>query len=183
MEKKADTLPTAAMEGLSGLAGGGEPPVGSVLSSVVPDGLEFIDLEGRLTFLSKRTRSLFEIEDAVGLEKAVWTELWPGDARKNISEALTKARGGEVVRFEAFRPTRRGTPKWWDVSIGPVRDGGGLVQHLLAISRDITQLKSAISLLSASEQRFRALADNMAQLAWMADASGHVLWLNKRWIE
>ena len=34
-----------------------------------------------------------------------------------------------------------------------------------------------------SEERFRALADNMAQLAWIADGQGNILWYNKRWYE
>ena len=32
-----------------------------------------------------------------------------------------------------------------------------------------------------SEQRFRALADNMAQFAWMAYPSGYTFWHNQRW--
>ncbi|MCE5184786.1 MAG: PAS domain S-box protein [Planctomycetaceae bacterium] len=34
--------------------------------------------------------------------------------------------------------------------------------------------------LAESEQRFRTLADNISQLAWMADAQGSFFWLNKR---
>jgi PAS domain S-box-containing protein len=34
-----------------------------------------------------------------------------------------------------------------------------------------------------SEERFRTLADNMAQLAWMADEQGWVFWYNQRWFD
>ena len=37
--------------------------------------------------------------------------------------------------------------------------------------------------LRVSEARFRALADNIAQLAWMADGSGWIFWYNKRWFD
>ena len=37
--------------------------------------------------------------------------------------------------------------------------------------------------LQASETRFRDLADNIAQLAWMADATGWIFWYNRRWHE
>lgn len=37
--------------------------------------------------------------------------------------------------------------------------------------------------LQESEERFRTLADNMAQLAWMADEVGRVRWYNKRWYD
>jgi diguanylate cyclase (GGDEF)-like protein/PAS domain S-box-containing protein len=34
-----------------------------------------------------------------------------------------------------------------------------------------------------SEARFRMLADNIDQLAWMADDTGSIFWFNKRWFE
>lgn len=37
--------------------------------------------------------------------------------------------------------------------------------------------------LSESEARFQALADNIPQLAWMADESGWISWYNQRWYE
>jgi two-component system cell cycle sensor histidine kinase/response regulator CckA len=37
--------------------------------------------------------------------------------------------------------------------------------------------------LPASEELFRTLADNISQLAWMADATGSIFWFNRRWYE
>jgi len=37
--------------------------------------------------------------------------------------------------------------------------------------------------LHESEARFRALADNIAQLAWMTDATGWIFWYNQRWFD
>lgn len=37
--------------------------------------------------------------------------------------------------------------------------------------------------LQQSEERFRTLADNMSQLAWVADEKGATIWYNKRWYE
>lgn len=37
--------------------------------------------------------------------------------------------------------------------------------------------------LRKSESRFRDLADNMSQFAWMADEKGLIFWYNKRWFE
>ena len=34
-----------------------------------------------------------------------------------------------------------------------------------------------------SEDMFATLADNISQLAWMADSSGAVFWYNKRWCD
>ncbi len=37
--------------------------------------------------------------------------------------------------------------------------------------------------LAESEARFRHLADNIPQLAWMARPDGHIYWYNRRWFE
>ena len=37
--------------------------------------------------------------------------------------------------------------------------------------------------LRESEERFRTLADNVAQLAWMADEKGWIFWYNRRWFD
>lgn len=43
--------------------------------------------------------------------------------------------------------------------------------------------KQAEEELKESEERFRTLADNIAQLTWMTDERGWIFWYNKRWYE
>ena len=43
------------------------------------------------------------------------------------------------------------------------------------------EARQHIDALRESEQQFRALADNMSQLAWTADPRGQVNWYNQRW--
>jgi PAS domain S-box-containing protein len=43
------------------------------------------------------------------------------------------------------------------------------------------KLKTGEEALRESEARFRALADNIAQLTWMADATGAIFYYNQRW--
>jgi PAS domain S-box-containing protein len=37
--------------------------------------------------------------------------------------------------------------------------------------------------LREAEERFRTLANNISQLAWMADEKGHIFWYNQRWFD
>lgn len=48
---------------------------------------------------------------------------------------------------------------------------------------DVHERKQAEETLRDSEERFHTLADNMSQLAWMADADGSIFWFNRRWYE
>jgi PAS domain S-box-containing protein len=45
------------------------------------------------------------------------------------------------------------------------------------------ELRSANETLRESEARFRTLADNISQFAWMADEKGSIFWYNERWYE
>ncbi|HEY6000685.1 MAG TPA: PAS domain S-box protein [bacterium] len=58
-------------------------------------------------------------------------------------------------------------------------------EELQAINEELTareeQLRASNEALSESEERFRTLADNISQLAWMADETGRIFWYNKRW--
>jgi PAS domain S-box-containing protein len=48
---------------------------------------------------------------------------------------------------------------------------------------EIRERTRAEQALHAEEERFGAVADNIPQLAWMADAAGSIFWYNRRWYE
>ncbi len=48
---------------------------------------------------------------------------------------------------------------------------------------DITERKHAEAALQDSEERFRTMANSITQLAWIAQADGHIFWYNQRWYE
>jgi PAS domain S-box-containing protein len=53
----------------------------------------------------------------------------------------------------------------------------------IGIGLDMRAQKQAQRDLVESEARFRALADNIAQFAWMADPTGWIYWYNQRWFD
>ncbi len=48
------------------------------------------------------------------------------------------------------------------------------------LGQRVAELEAAQLALEGSERRFRALAENMSQLAWMAKADGYIYWYNRR---
>jgi PAS domain S-box-containing protein len=160
-------------------------PVGlaATLLEASPDCVQLIDRHGIIRYINPVGCTLLEIEAASTVVGSPWADLWPQSARAMIEHAVIDAMRGEVVRFSDTCPTTKGTSKWWDVIINPVRSPEGAIEHLLCVARDVTAQKMAEVSLKASEQRFRALADNMAQFAWMAYPSGYVFWHNERWFD
>jgi PAS domain S-box-containing protein len=162
-----------------------EIPAGlaSMLLEASPDCVKLIDPRGIVSYINTAGCKLIEIDDPGAIVGSAWRDLWPEAARATIERATADALRGEVVRFSDACPTAKGTSKWWDVIVNPVRGASGAVEHLLCVSRDVTAQKMAEVSLKASEQRFRALAENMAQFAWMAYPSGYVFWHNQRWFD
>ncbi len=68
-----------------------------------------------------------------------------------------------------------------EATISQVRIGGQKLYTV--ILRDITERKQAEEALHQSEAQFRALADAIPQLCWMATADGSIFWYNERWYE
>ncbi|MEG4488444.1 PAS domain-containing protein [Microcoleus sp. D2_18a_B4] len=58
-----------------------------------------------------------------------------------------------------------------------------LMQEVVARLWTVILHARALHELHESEDRFRALADNIAQLAWITDATGGIFWYNQRWFD
>ena len=89
---------------------------------------------------------------------------------------------GHTEVVEEWMSTDQGS-RLFVATKSPLRNEEGDVVGLVGISRDITEQKQAQQQMVESEARFRALADNIAQLAWMADERGHIFWYNRRWLD
>lgn len=134
------------------------------LSSVVlslfdqsDDCIKLIEPDGRLYFMNCKGRQAMEIDDFSAIEGSAWDELWPDESRGLVRSAMEAARSGALNRFEAFCPTVKGTPKWWEVTVSPILDSRGEVSAILSSSRDVTERRQRTEQLDtmAAEMRHR----------------------------
>ncbi len=130
------------------------------------DCIQVLEPDGRMALVNRPGLALMEIDDVNALVGQPWTSLWNADselAHQALDDAIARGEG----RFHAFRPTLKGTPKWWDVIVTPIRDDAGHVQKLVTVSRDITEQKNAEqerALLLASERAARSEAERAARM-------------------
>ena len=99
--------------------------------------------------------------------------------------AVPRALRGERVTNAVYILRRKDTGETWvgSYSFAPIRDEDGTIIGSVVIGRDITEQKRAEDALRDSEARFSAMANNISQLAWMADETGWIFWYNRRWYE
>ena len=102
------------------------------------DCVKLISPDGRLDFMSVNGLCAMEIDDFAIAEGSFWWELWPSEAQDMVRSAVERACAGQRAEFEAFCPTAKGNPRWWQVRVSPIHDGDGQVSALLSVSRDIS---------------------------------------------
>jgi PAS domain S-box-containing protein len=111
---------------------------------------------------------------------------WPEIAEFS-REIMQIVLGGKSISFKDrhFQLNRRGAldDVWFNLDYSPVRDEAGIPVGVLAVVVDTTQWVYAERAQRESESRFRTLADNIAQFAWMTDEKGGFIWFNKRWFD
>ncbi|MCL1475294.1 PAS domain S-box protein [Argonema antarcticum] len=113
-----------------------------------------------------------------------WIERVHPDDMKRIESRFPSILGSGD-RYESEYRVRHEAGYWVEVwERGYLqRNPQGEVIGLVGFTTDISDRKLAEAELRESEARFRTLADNMSQFAWMADATGWIFWYNHRWFD
>ncbi|HSQ50929.1 MAG TPA: PAS domain-containing protein, partial [Nitrospiraceae bacterium] len=118
------------------------------------DCIKVLDLKGHLLSLNAHGMTALEICDFGPMIGSPWLEFWHGQDREQAEAAIDQARQGQVGRFTGYFPTTQThIPKWWDVSVTAILDKDGQPEKLLAVSRDVTELKQAEQLLRRSHEQ------------------------------
>ncbi len=136
------------------------------------DCIKIIELDGTLHSVNATGLSLMELETSAHLRGRHWSTFWPEAAQGDVRSALQLACSGQTCRFTGFRPTAKGTPKWWDVQVSPVKDAQGKVVRLLSVSRDITERKHFEERLQSAQHL--AEAANRAKSDFLANMSHEI---------
>lgn len=121
------------------------------------DCIKLLGPTGRIDYMNRNGLCILEIDDFAAVAGKPWWELWPAESQHLVRGAIEKAAAGGHARFEAFSPTAKGSPRWWEVGVSPVRDPAGRLVGMVSISRDVSDRVHARDQLAtmASEMRHR----------------------------
>lgn len=141
------------------------------------------DLDGRVLSWNPAAKALFgwSAEEMIGQSIR---RLLPDDKQDEEDLILSRIRNGEKIGlFLTERLHKDGHRIPVSVTISPVRDASGRIVGASKIAREASSQIEAERRLVDSERRFRLLAENMAQLAWIAEPDGDIVWYNQRWYD
>ncbi|MGH7796441.1 MAG: PAS domain S-box protein [Candidatus Binatia bacterium] len=141
-------------------------------------------LTGRMLKLNRCFRQMLGYSEPELLGRPFPEITHPDDREQNFAEFLRLGRG-EITEYRCDKRYVRkdGGTVWADVTVNLVRDGEGRPVRTVAVVHDITERKQAEAAQRESEERFRKLANLMPQIAFTADASGRVDFVNRQWTE
>lgn len=151
--------------------------------AAMPCAALLIDAGGTIRFSNDAGKAMFDTPDQSSLPGRRFDQLWQLCDSEPLSNAIPRTLAGERFEHQAFCPGPDGTPRWLEAALTPVREEDGSTAFVMCSVRDITQQYAVQQSLLNSQRRFQALADNMAQLAWMADETGYIFWYNQRWFQ
>jgi PAS domain S-box-containing protein len=134
----------------------------SVLSSSA-DCIKVLDPSARLTFMNEGGLAVMEADDFNQVRGCDWTGFWHGPAQADAKAAFWTALAGGTGHFQGPAETLKGTPKWWDVQVTPIRGADGRPERLLVVSRDITRQRASEQRVADSEKRWRGLFEGMQE--------------------
>ncbi len=141
---------------------------------VLDPALRLVQANRTLAEIGARTLGLAEAE---ALPPAIRDRLSPAAA-----QVAASGRARMNIEVSVRPPGREGQLRHLRLGVFPLREGRA-EEGLGLVAFDDTLRLRAEARLRRSEARLRNLVDAIPQLAWMTDATGAVLWFNRRWYD
>jgi PAS domain S-box-containing protein len=161
----------------------------ALLDSVVGTaevGIAFIDTELRYARINHALAALYgrTVEEHVG--RTVGEVLGPHAAAildPVLANMIATRRPVKNIELSIGSEWTGGRDRSLLASFVPVQTSDGTLLGIGAVVVDNTDRKRMEVELRERELQLQTLADNMPQLAWMADPSGEITWVNQRWYD
>ena len=126
-----------------------------------------------------------DANEDVALAQAI-KAIAPGDRDRvanSIAHALQYSSGGNYDIEYNIINKKTGRERIIKAKGRALFDSNELPEKFSGILMDITEQVKANNKIKESEDQFRTLANNIQNLAWMANADGWIYWYNNRWYE
>src|SRR6185369_17222002 len=132
-----------------------------------------VDAGGLYTYVSHVSEAVFGYAPEELIAKKHFCDLHPDEGRQEFASAALELleRREPFLDFENAVRTKDGRIVWVSTNGSPVLNDRGELVGYRGSSTDITERKRAEAALRASEERYRLISENMADVIWLVDLS------------
>ena len=122
-----------------------------------PECVKVLDLDGSVRTINAAGLAMIEATSRADIVGRDVCHLATAEFRSVYRDLIGKAGRGEAGRLEFRMVGLRGTPRWLDTHMVPLRSADGTSTAGLGVTRDVTEWKKTEALLRQSEDRYRRL--------------------------
>jgi PAS domain S-box-containing protein len=142
------------------------------------------DSKGAITFFNRRWYEYIQgIDDTEGWGWKDQNIHHPEDLERTIERWNHSLKTGEVYEIEYRLRRYDGVYRWHFGKAIPFKNSDGSIERWIGTNTDIHDFRTALELLSESEDKFRTIADAMPQMVWSTLPDGFHDYYNDRWYE
>jgi PAS domain S-box-containing protein len=147
-------------------------------------GIAHVGLDGRWLRVNERTCAITGYTRDELLRTTFMQITHPDDVERDWEHAR-RLLAGEIHTYSIEKRYMRkdGASVPIELTVSLARTPAGEPNYFISVIQEIEERARAEQALRESEERFRTLADNISQFAWMADAQGALFWYNRRWYD
>ena len=143
-----------------------------------------IDLEGKITFISKRTKEILGYENEETINMSIFNFI-PEEDHQRVMEALQKGMRGEKIKHVQLPvAAKSGKKLFFDISFSRIYKDG-VVVGAQGTAVDVTERKQVEEALQENEaryrereERYRNIIDNMEEAYYEVDLKGNFTFFN-----
>ncbi len=147
------------------------------------DAVQLVSLKGEILFTSDSVKHVLGYTPDELAHTGIMPFLHPEDTAYFFENFNNLIKHPDKQITMQYRVKHKDGSWAWLETVGVNHINTPNIHALLGNFRNITKQKEAEDRLRSSNERFRALAENIPNLAWMADAEGYIFWYNNRWYE
>lgn len=155
----------------------------NALVANLPQLIYIVDNTGKTSWVNDKWAAYFGLSVNEVVDEKWVSAVHPDDMGPMVESWRAAFAEGHDWEHTFRIKNKEGEYRWFLSRATPLRGPEGKVLRWFGSHTDVTDQREADSRIRESEERFRLLADNMDQLAWMATPDGSTLWFNQRWEE
>jgi PAS domain S-box-containing protein len=156
----------------------------AAIGDTSPDMIYAKDKDGRFVYVNPAVARVIghPVDELIGKSEEEWGR---GTAEAQeiaaIDRRILSSGVAEIVEEPFTSPD--GSRRIFRSAKTPMFDLDDQVVGLVGVSTDITAIRATERAAAMAAAEFKALAENVSQLVWMAQPDGHIFWYNRRWFE